>query len=110
MGETLRTPTLRQCVRDHGEAAVRDQILATLAQADVALGGGSTLDSLAVLAGLLMADYGNRPIGGIIMAIRRGIRNPAVGHRLTYPILCSWMDAQDAAVERHNHDQHLRTK
>ncbi len=56
---------------------------------------------------LFLEDFGGRPVGSILMAIRNGVRQSTVGHKLTYPILCEWMRAQDAAVEEHNYTQHL---
>ncbi len=108
MQEVLRTPSLKACVREHGHDPVSVQVLALLTQADVALGGGSPKDSLALLVRLLMEDFYGVPVGLIIKGVRDGIRRATVGHKLTYPLLCSWIEEVRAQVEQHNYNEHMR--
>lgn len=84
------------------------QILALITQADIALGGGTPKDNIALLVKLFMEDFYGRPIGAIIKAVRDGIRKSTVGHKLTYPLLCGWVYDMDEAIEQHNYNEHVR--
>lgn len=108
MQEVLRTPSLKACIHEHGHDPVSVQVLALLTQADVALGGGSSKDGIALLTRLLMEDFYGVPVGLIIKGVRDGIRKATVGHKLTYPLLCSWIEEVRDQVEQHNYNEHMR--
>ncbi len=93
--------------REHGREKAEEAVFVALTNADSLLGGGMGATQLVAMTKLFMEDYGGRPVGSILMAIRNGVRQATVGHKLTYPILCEWMRAQDAAVEEHNYTQHM---
>lgn len=103
----LATPSIIALVREHGRQSVEEQVFAAITAADGLLGGGMSAPQLVALTRMFLDDFGGRPVGSILMAIRNGVRQATVGHKLTYPILCEWMRAQDAAVEEHNYTQHL---
>jgi len=105
--EALATPSLKALARDGAFEPVVVATVKVLSHADALLGGGLSAQQLAMVARVFMEDYGGRPVGSILMAIRNGVRQSTVGHKLTYPILCEWMRAQDAAVEEHNYTQHM---
>ena len=103
LAEAIQTPSLLSLARERGLEVVAAGVVAALTEADALLGGGMSAEQIALLARSFMQDFGGRPVGTIIAAIREGSRRPTVGHKLTYPILCAWMaeqDARDAAAER----------
>lgn len=98
------------CVRQYGPKPVATQIVEAFCQADTVLGGGTSMDAIRVITTLFIDDFKGRPIGTILLAIRYGIQQKAIGHKLTYPMLCEWVAAIDAQVEEHNYNEYLRTK
>jgi hypothetical protein len=105
--EALVTPSLKALANNGSIEPVVVATVQVLAKAYALHGGGLSPQQLALVARVFMEDFGGRPVGSILMAIRNGVRQSTVGHKLTYPILCEWMRAQDAAVEEHNYTQHL---
>lgn len=89
---------------------VATEVIGALSMADTAIGGGTSADQMQVVAGFFIDDFKGRPVGTILMAIRNGIQQKTIGHKLTYPMLCEWVAAIDAQVEEHNYNEHLRTK
>ena len=85
-------------------------VVAALTEADALLGGGMSGEQIALLARSFMQDFGGRPVGTIIAAIRAGTRQATGGHKLTYPILCAWIAEQDRLVEEFNETAHRLTK
>jgi len=98
------------CIREFGQDAVEESLVGALVAADTVLGGGMGKPQIAVMTSLFLDDFKGRPIGTILLAIRYGIQQKAIGHKLTYPMLCEWVAAIDAQVEEHNYNEHLRTK
>lgn len=98
------------CIRQFGKDQVEEAIVGALVAADTALGGGMGKPQIALLTNLFVDDFSNRPMGSILMAIRYGIQQKAIGHKLTYPMLCEWVAAIDAQVEEHNFNEYLRHK
>ena len=98
------------CVRQFGQDAVEVELVGALVAADTVIGGGMGKEQIAALTRLFLDDFSNRPIGSILMAIRHGIQQKTVGHKLTYPMLCEWVAAIDAQVEEHNFNEYLRHK
>ena len=110
IAEAVKTPSLLACVRQYGPQPVATQMVDAFCQADVALGGGTSTDTIRVITTLFMDDFKGRAIGTLLLAIRYGIQQKVIGHKLTYPLLCEWVNAIDAQVEEHNYNEHLRTK
>ena len=98
------------CIREFGQDPVEESLVGALVAADTVLGGGMAKPQIAVMTNLFLDDFKGRPIGTILMAIRYGIQQKVIGHKLTYPLLCEWVNAIDAQVEEHNYNEHLRTK
>lgn len=97
-------------MREFGTDPVEEALVGALVAADTVLGGGMGKPQIAVITSLFLDDFKGRPMGTILMAIRYGIQQKAIGHKLTYPMLCEWVAAIDAQVEEHNYNEHLRSK
>lgn len=110
LAEAIQTPSLLCLARERGLEVVAAGVVAALTEADALLGGGMSAEQIALLARSFMQDFGGRPVGTIVQAIRSGTRMATVGHKLTYPILCSWIAAIDAEVEEANFTAHNSTK
>jgi hypothetical protein len=108
--EAVATPSLKAMVVQHGQENAVKAVAAVITQSDMMLGGGMQPGVLVEMAHLFIDQYQGRPIGTIIMGVRRGMQQKTIGHKLTYPLLCQWMEDMDAAVEEHNYNEHLRTK
>ena len=108
--DAIKTPSMLSCIREFGIEPVEEQLVGALVAADTAIGGGMGRQQLAVITSLFIDDFKGRPVGTILMAIRYGIQQKTIGHKLTYPMLCEWVAAIDAQVEEHNYNEHLRTK
>jgi len=68
---------------------------------------------LGVMARSLYEEYGGVPLGVIATAIRRGMAGKAGvvnGHKLTYPMLCGWVEAELRRVEEYNYNRHQSLK
>ena len=110
LAEAIKTPSMLACIREFGQDPVEESLVGALVAADTVLGGGMAKPQIAVMTNLFLDDFNGRPIGTILMAIRYGIQQKVIGHKLTYPLLCEWVNAIDAQVEDHNYNEHLRTK
>lgn len=110
LAEAIKTPSMLACIREFGQDQVEESLVGALVAADTVLGGGMAKPQIAVMTNLFLDDFNGRPIGTILMAIRYGIQQKVIGHKLTYPLLCEWVNAIDAQVEEHNYNEHLRTK
>lgn len=110
LAEAIQTPSLLSLARERGLEVVAKGVVSALTEADALLGGGMSDEQIALLARSFMQDFGGRPVGTIIAAIRAGTRQATVGHKLTYPILCAWIAEQDRLVEEFNETAHLLTK
>jgi hypothetical protein len=110
LSESCKTPPLSMVLAEHGHDLVAQSFTKYLSAADAALGGGMSQEQIAIISTLAMDDFKCYAIGNIIRAIRRGVKQKAVGHKLTYPMLCEWMEAVCAEVEQMNYNEYLRHK
>lgn len=110
LAECCKTPALITVIKEHGLDPVQESMTKYLSIADAAIGGGLSKEQIALIAGLMMEDFKGYAVGNILRAIRKGIKNKTVGHKLTYPILCEYMDNVLAEVEQMNHNEYLRHK
>ena len=110
LAQAIKTPSMLACIREFGQDPVEESLVGALVAADTVLGGGMGKPQVAAMTNLFLDDFKGRPIGTILMAIRYGIQQKVIGHKLTYPLLCEWVNAIDAQVEEHNYNEHLRTK
>lgn len=110
IAEAIKTPSMLACIREFGQDPVEESLVGALVAADTVLGGGMGKPQVAAMTNLFLDDFKGRPIGTILLAIRYGIQQKVIGHKLTYPLLCEWVNAIDAQVEEHNYNEHLRTK
>ena len=110
LAEAIKTPSMLAGIREFGQDPGEESLVGALVAADTVLGGGMGKPQVAAMTSLFLDDFKGRPIGTILLAIRYGIQQKVIGHKLTYPLLCEWVNAIDAQVEEHNYNEHLRTK
>lgn len=106
--DVLATPSLKRCMIEHGIESVAKEMTDLFTVADGVLGGGMSAQQISLITKLFMEDFYGVPIGLVTKAVRDGVRKATVGHKLTYPLLCSWIEEIRAQVEQHNYDEHMR--
>ncbi len=106
----MRTHSLKAYEAKFGSLPMEMRITDLLIAADGFIGAGTDPKVIKGMARMFMDDFGSRPAGCVVQAIRDGVKTQTVGHKLTYPILCQWMNEMDARVEAENYNQYLATK
>lgn len=106
----MATNSLAAYERQFGTMQMSAHLSNLLIEADGLVGCGTDSTVLKQMAEMLLIDYKSRPAGCVIMAVREGLRGVVFGHKITYPLLCQWMNEQDARVENHNFNDYLSKK
>lgn len=106
----MQTPAIMTLTKSLGEQEVVGRILSMLIQVDSLMGGGMNEQTLAFMAKMTVEHYGGRPIGTLARALTTGVRSKVIGHKLTFPLLCEWIERVDAEIEQMNYNEYLRHK